>query len=64
MARLDEWDVLLRWDSSLFARDSEDRAWIRKRLRASRRTVERLLEMPWNENAPPGVCGLTRGRYR
>ena len=38
MARIDEWDVLLCWDSSRLARDSEDLGWIRNRLRAHRRT--------------------------
>ena len=36
--RIDEWDVLLCWDSSRLARDSEDLGWIRNRLRARRRT--------------------------
>lgn len=38
VARIDEWDVLLCWDSSRLARDSEDLGWIRNRLRAHRRT--------------------------
>ena len=36
--RIDEWDVLLCWDSSRLARDSEDLGWIRNKLRAHRRT--------------------------
>lgn len=36
--RIDEWDVLLCWDSSRLSRDSEDMGWIRNRLRAERRT--------------------------
>jgi len=36
--RIAEWDVLLCWDSSRLARDSEDLGWIRNRLRARRRT--------------------------
>lgn len=38
VARIEEWDVLLCWDSSRLARDSEDLGWIRNRLRAHRRT--------------------------
>jgi DNA invertase Pin-like site-specific DNA recombinase len=38
VARIGEWDVLLCWDSSRLARDSEDLGWIRNRLRAHRRT--------------------------
>jgi DNA invertase Pin-like site-specific DNA recombinase len=38
VARIDEWDVLLCWDSSRLARDSEDLGWIRNRLRAHRRS--------------------------
>src|SRR5215472_4072481 len=38
IARIDDWDVLLCWDSSRLARDSEDLGWIRNRLRAHRRT--------------------------
>ena len=36
--RIADWDVLLCWDSSRLARDSEDLGWIRNRLRAHRRT--------------------------
>jgi site-specific DNA recombinase len=36
--RIAEWDMLLCWDSSRLARDSEDLGWIRNRLRAHRRT--------------------------
>lgn len=36
--RMGEWDVLLCWDSSRLARDSEDLGWIRNRLRSRRRT--------------------------
>ena len=38
IAGIDAWDVLLCWDSSRLARDSEDLGWIRNRLRAQRRT--------------------------
>ena len=37
-ARIGEWDVLLCWDSSRLARDSEDLGWIRNRLRARKRS--------------------------
>src|SRR4030095_11658444 len=35
--RIGEWDVLLCWDSSRLARDSEDLGWICNRLRSRRR---------------------------
>jgi DNA invertase Pin-like site-specific DNA recombinase len=38
VARIREWDVLLCWDLSRLARDSEDLGWVRNRLRAHRRT--------------------------
>jgi DNA invertase Pin-like site-specific DNA recombinase len=36
-ARIGEWDVLLCWDSSRLARDSENLGWIRNRLHARKR---------------------------
>lgn len=38
LERIAEWDVLLCWDSTRLARDSEDLGWVRNRLRANRRT--------------------------
>ena len=40
VARIDEWDVLLCWDSSRLARDGEDLGWIRNRLSSA--TAHRL----------------------
>ncbi len=37
IARIDEWDVLLCWEFSRLARDSEDLGWIRNRLRLHKR---------------------------
>ncbi len=39
MDRIEEWDVLLCFDFSRLARDSEDLGWIRNRLRARRRSA-------------------------
>lgn len=39
MARLDEWDVLLAWDSARLARNVEDLGWIRNRLSAAKKTA-------------------------
>ncbi len=39
VARIEEWDVLLCFDFSRLARDSEDLGWIRNRLRAHRRAA-------------------------
>ena len=38
IAAIDQWDVLLTWEFTRLARDSEDLAWIRNRLRAARKT--------------------------
>lgn len=37
-ARIAEWNLLLCWDSSRLARDSEDLGWIRNQLRAHKRS--------------------------
>jgi hypothetical protein len=39
IARIDEWDVLLCFDFSRLARNSEDLGWIRNRLRIHKRTA-------------------------
>jgi DNA invertase Pin-like site-specific DNA recombinase len=39
IARIDEWDVLLCFDFSRLARDSEDLGWVRNRLRVHKRNA-------------------------
>ncbi len=39
VARIDEWDVLVCFDFTRLARDSEDLGWIRNRLRVHKRTA-------------------------
>jgi len=39
IARIDEWEMLLCWDFSRLARDSEDLGWIRNRLRLHKRNA-------------------------
>ncbi len=39
IARLDEWDVLLAWDSARLARNVEDLGWIRNKLSAAKKTA-------------------------
>ncbi len=63
VARIAEWDVLLCWDSSRLARNSEDLGWIRNRLLSQRRTgyeVSTGLEL---SNVGAKVAGVFAEEY-
>ncbi len=63
MAEIDKWDVLLVWDCSRIARDSEDLGWVRKRLKFNRRRgieVSTGLDL---ENVGSKVMGVLAEEY-
>lgn len=63
MDAIDSWDVLLVWDGSRIARDSEDLGWVRKRLRFhGRRGIEVASGMDL-ENVGSKVMGVLAEEY-
>jgi site-specific DNA recombinase len=63
IARIDEWDVLLCFDSSRLARNGEDLGWIRNRLRLHRaRAVEVSTGLDL-ENVGSKVMGVLNEEY-
>jgi len=63
MARIPEWDVLLCWEFSRLARDSEDLGWIRNRLRAAKKTAHEVTTGLDIFNVGSKVMGILNEEY-
>ena len=63
MDRIDEWQVLLTWDSSRLARNGEDLGWIRNRLRSHRRTAYEVSSGLDLDNVGSKVLGVLNEEY-
>jgi site-specific DNA recombinase len=63
IARIDEWDVLLCFDSSRLARDGEDLGWIRNRLRIHKRCAVEVSTGLDLENVGSKVMGVLNEEY-
>jgi site-specific DNA recombinase len=63
MSEIESWDVLLVWDSSRIARDSEDLGWVRKRLRFHRRRGFEVASGLGLENVGSKVMGVLAEEY-
>src|SRR5271166_4992907 len=63
MVRIPEWDVLLCWEFSRLARDSEDLGWIRNRLRAAKKTAHEVTTGLDVFNVGSKVMGILAEEY-
>lgn len=63
MSDIESWDVLLVWDSSRIARDSEDLGWVRKRLRFHDRRGIEVASGLGLENVGSKVMGVLAEEY-
>jgi site-specific DNA recombinase len=63
MARIDEWDVLLCFDSSRLARNGEDLGWILNRLRLHRRRAVEVAKGLELDNVASKVMGVLNEEY-
>jgi len=63
MARIDEWDLLLCFDSSRLARNGEDLGWIRNRLRIRKRSGVEVSTGLDLENVGSKVMGVMNEEY-
>ncbi|HTF32183.1 MAG TPA: recombinase family protein [Myxococcota bacterium] len=63
MDRISEWDVLLCWDFSRLARDSEDLGWIRNHLRVSKKTAHEVTTGLDIFNVGSKVMGIINEEY-
>jgi site-specific DNA recombinase len=63
MARIPEWDVLLCWEFSRLARDSEDLGWIRNRLRVAKKTAHEVTTGLDVFNVGSKVMGILAEEY-
>src|SRR5262245_7428260 len=63
IARIDEWDVLLCFDSSRLARNGEDLGWIRNRLRSHKRRAVEVSTGMDIENVGAKVLGVMHEEF-